>query len=128
MHALREVLNQAAGKHVAVGHFNIADLVQIKGVFTSARELNIPALVGVSEGERDLLAKAIEAAKAGFDSIVFDVSTLPFEENIRQTKQAVEALRVHSSRHGYRRRNRRHRQRLGDSRRSGGAVRRADHS
>jgi fructose-bisphosphate aldolase, class II len=40
------------------------------------------------------LAKGIEAAKAGFDSIVFDLSALPFAENIRQTKQAVEALKA----------------------------------
>ena len=40
------------------------------------------------------LNSAIEAAKAGFDWIVFDVSTLPFEENVRQTKAAVEALKA----------------------------------
>jgi fructose-bisphosphate aldolase class II len=40
------------------------------------------------------LAKGIEAAKAGFDSIVFDLSALPIEENVRQTKQAVEALKA----------------------------------
>jgi fructose-bisphosphate aldolase class II len=39
------------------------------------------------------LAKAVEAAKAGFDAVVFDLSTLPFEENARQTKDAVEALK-----------------------------------
>src|SRR5208283_5848702 len=39
------------------------------------------------------LAKGVEAAKAGFDSIVFDLSALPFDENVRQTKQAVEALK-----------------------------------
>ncbi len=33
------------------------------------------------------------AARAGFDSIVFDLSKLPFEENAKQTKQAVEALK-----------------------------------
>jgi fructose/tagatose bisphosphate aldolase len=36
----------------------------------------------------------VEAAKAGFDSIVFDLSALPFEENARRTKQAVEALKA----------------------------------
>jgi fructose-bisphosphate aldolase class II len=81
-------------------------------------------LVGLSEGEREFvgvrqiaafvrslrdefefpiflnadhthsLAKGVEAAKAGFDSIVFDRSALPFEENVRQTKQAVEALKA----------------------------------
>jgi fructose-bisphosphate aldolase class II len=40
------------------------------------------------------LAKAAEAAKAGFDAIVFDVSALPFEQNVRQTKEAVEALKT----------------------------------
>jgi fructose-bisphosphate aldolase class II len=40
------------------------------------------------------LAKAVEAANTGFDSIVFDMSALPFAENVRQTKQAVEALKA----------------------------------
>jgi fructose-bisphosphate aldolase class II len=38
--------------------------------------------------------KGIEAANAGFDSIVFDLSALPIEENMRQTKQAVESLKA----------------------------------
>ena len=33
------------------------------------------------------------AAKVGFDSIVFDLSALPIEENIRKTKAAVEILK-----------------------------------
>jgi fructose-bisphosphate aldolase class II len=39
------------------------------------------------------LAKAEEAARAGYDMIGFDGSTLAFEENVRQTKQAVEAIK-----------------------------------
>jgi fructose-bisphosphate aldolase, class II len=39
------------------------------------------------------LAKGVEAAKAGFDAIVFDLSALSMEENVRQTKQAVETLK-----------------------------------
>lgn len=38
------------------------------------------------------LPSAMEAAEAGFDWVVFDASTLPFEENVRQTKAAVESL------------------------------------
>jgi fructose-bisphosphate aldolase, class II len=124
MHTLREVLDQAQKKGVAVGHFNISDLVLLKAVFAAAQKLNVPVMVGLSEGEREFvgarsigalvrslreetgfpiflnadhthsLPKAIEAAKAGFDSIVFDLSALPFEENIRQTKEAVEALKA----------------------------------
>jgi len=124
MDSLRNLLQQAQTKGVAIGHFNISDLVLLKAVFTSAQDLHVPVLVGLSEGEREFmgtreaaalvrtlreefdypiflnadhthsLAKAVEAAKAGFDSIVFDLSALPFEENIRQTKQGVEALKA----------------------------------
>jgi fructose-bisphosphate aldolase, class II len=124
MQSLRELLKKSQEDRVAIGHFNISDLVLLKAVFTAARELNVPVLVGLSEGEREFvgtrpiaafvrtlreefdfpiflnadhthsLAKGIEAAKAGFDSIVFDLSALPFYENVRQTKQAVEALKA----------------------------------
>ena len=124
METLRKVLQQAETKRVAIGHFNISDLVTLKAVFEAARDLNAPVVVGTSEGERQFmgvrqvaaivkslreeydfpiflnadhthsLLSAIEAAKAGFDWIVFDVSTLPFEENVRQTKAAVETLKA----------------------------------
>jgi fructose-bisphosphate aldolase, class II len=124
MESLREVLQQAESKKIAVGHFNISDWVALKAVFESARKLSVPVIVGASEGERKFagvrqlsamvnslrdeftfpiflnadhthsLPPAIEAAKAGFDWIVFDVSTLPFEENVRQTKAAVQALKA----------------------------------
>lgn len=124
MKLLQELLKEAQQNGRAIGHFNISDLVLLKAVFGAARELNVPVLVGLSEGEREFvgtrpiaafvrtlreefdypiflnadhthsLAKGIEAAKAGFDAIVFDLSALPLEENIRQTKQAVEALKA----------------------------------
>jgi fructose-bisphosphate aldolase, class II len=124
MPSLRNLLQGAQEKGVAIGHFNVSDLVLLKAVFAAARELSVPVLVGLSDGEREFvgvrqiaafvrslrdefqfpiflnadhthsLAKGVEAAKAGFDSIVFDRSALPFEENVRQTKQAVEALKA----------------------------------
>jgi len=124
MRVLRDVLEQAQRDGVAVGHFNVADLVLLKAVFGAARELKVPVMVGASEGEREFLgvrqigalvrslreefdfpiflnadhthslAKAIEAAKAGFDSIVFDLSALPFEENVRKTKEAIAVLKA----------------------------------
>jgi fructose-bisphosphate aldolase class II len=124
MHSLRNVLAQAQKNGVAIGHFNVADLVLLKAVFAAAQELKVPIMVGVSEGEREFigvrqiavlvrslreefdfpiflnadhthsLAKAVEAARAGFDSIVFDLSALPFEENVRQTKEAGVALKA----------------------------------
>jgi fructose-bisphosphate aldolase, class II len=124
MQSLRSLLQEAQASGAAIGHFNISDLVLLKAVFAAARELKVPVLVGLSEGEREFvgtrqiaafvrslreefdfpiflnadhthsLAKGVEAAKAGFDSIVFDLSALPFEENVRQTRQAVEALKA----------------------------------
>jgi len=124
MRSLRELLQEAQQSGKAIGHFNISDLVLLKAVFGAARELRVPVLVGLSEGEREFvgarpiaafvrslreefdypiflnadhthsLAKGVEAAKAGFDSIVFDMSALPFDQNVQQTKQAVEALKA----------------------------------
>jgi len=124
MLSLRSVLENAQKNGVAVGHFNVADFVMLKAVFAAAHELKVPVIVGASEGERKFLgarqiavmvrslreefdfpiflnadhthslANAIEAAKAGFDSIVFDLSALPIEENVRQTKAAIEALKA----------------------------------
>jgi fructose/tagatose bisphosphate aldolase len=52
MHGLQHVLEQAQKNAVAVGHFNVADLVLLKAIFAAARELQVPVMVGVSEGER----------------------------------------------------------------------------
>lgn len=40
------------------------------------------------------LASAEDAARAGFDSIVFDRSELPFAQNMAETKRAVDALKA----------------------------------
>jgi fructose-bisphosphate aldolase, class II len=123
MKTLREVLGDARQNKVAVGHFNISDLAGLKAVFESARALHVPVMVGLSEGERAFmgvretaaavkvlrheydypiflnadhthsLASAEDAARAGFDSIVFDRSELPFAQNISETKRAVEVLK-----------------------------------
>lgn len=123
MKQLRTVLEEAQREGVAVGHFNVSDLVLLKAVFESAQELKVPVIVGASEGERAFMGVAqiaalvkslqeeqivpiflnadhthtldgaIAAAKAGFDSVVFDLSALPFEENVKQTRHAVEVLK-----------------------------------
>ena len=40
------------------------------------------------------LAKALEAAKAGFDAVTIDFSALPFEENVARTKETVQAIKA----------------------------------
>ncbi len=123
MDTLRQALDHARQRHVAVGHFNVSELVALKGITETARELGVPVLVGVSEGEREFLGvhevralvatiretrgqavflnadhthslkKAEEAARAGFDEVLFDGSALSYEENVAQTRRAVEAVR-----------------------------------
>jgi fructose-bisphosphate aldolase, class II len=121
---LRSVLTRLEGEGAALGHFNVSDVVLLKAVLAAARDIRVPVLVGASEGERDFfgtrqlsvvvnslreesdvpvflnadhthsLLKAIEAAKAGFDEIIADFSALPFEQNVSQTKEAVEAIKA----------------------------------
>ena len=123
MTTLREALKQAEAKKVAVGHFNISDIVAFNAIVAAAREMSLPVMIGVSEGEREFigvaqsaaqvkcireeynypiflnadhthsLAKAVEAAKAGFDEVIFDGSALPFEKNVAETQKAVETLK-----------------------------------
>jgi fructose/tagatose bisphosphate aldolase len=52
MQLLRDILEHAQKNRVAIGHFNVADLVLLKAVFSSAQELNVPVLVGASADER----------------------------------------------------------------------------
>jgi fructose-bisphosphate aldolase class II len=123
MRVLREVLEEAGKRRVAVGHFNFSELVVLKAAAEAASELGVPVVMGVSESERDFLgvreavalvdtlrqatgleiflnadhthslAKAEEAARAGFDMVVFDLSDKPLEENIAETIRAVDALK-----------------------------------
>jgi len=127
MNGLRDALEQSQKDGVAIGHFNVGDWVLLKAVSAVGQELKVPVVVGASEGEREFigvreiaalvrrlreecncpiflnadhthsLAKAVEAVRAGFDVIVFDLSALPFEQNVRQTKEAVETLKTINS-------------------------------
>ena len=55
MQKLNQALKLAETKRVAIGHFNVSDLIALKAVFEAARSLNVPAIVGASEGERQFL-------------------------------------------------------------------------
>src|SRR5580698_1775663 len=124
MTTLLEVLQQADARGIAVGHFNVSDLVTLYGVVEAASRLGVPVVVGASEAERRFigvrqlvaivqslrdrggppiflnadhthsLPGALEAAKAGFDWVVCDFSSLPFDDNLRQTREAVLALKA----------------------------------
>jgi fructose-bisphosphate aldolase class II len=124
MNTLRDTVAAAMKQGVAVGHFNISNLEGLWGIFNAARALNVPVIIGVSEGERDFigvrqtaaLVKSLreefnypiflnadhtysiervkEAIDAGFDSVIFDGAKLSFEENVAMAKQCVEYARA----------------------------------
>jgi fructose/tagatose bisphosphate aldolase len=76
MNSLRELLKKSQEDKVAIGHFNVSDLVLLKAVFGAARELNVPVLVGVSEGEREFvgtrqIAALVRSLREEFDFPVF---------------------------------------------------------
>jgi fructose-bisphosphate aldolase class II len=123
MKFLIETIRKAESSGVAVGHFNISDISGLKGIFEAAYGLKVPVIIGLSDGERNFvgarqavalvrslreqyslpiftnadhvrtLELAKEAAEAGFDAVMFDAGDLPFEENIKKTKEAVEAVK-----------------------------------
>lgn len=124
MQTLRECLAQAEQNKTAIGHFNISNLEGLWAIFFAARELDLPVIIGVSEGERDFVgvkqvaalvkslreefaypiflnadhtysvARVKEAIDAGFDAVIFDGSKLSLEENIRLTKECVDYARA----------------------------------
>lgn len=123
MKSLKEFIFEAEKNKTAIGHFNICDLVGLKAIFESARELKYPVIIGVSEGERDFigvkqiaalikslreeydfpiflnadhtrsLEKIKQVVNAGFDSAIFDASEFSLEENIKKTKEAAEYVK-----------------------------------
>jgi|UniRef100_A0A7V3RHR2 fructose-bisphosphate aldolase class II len=116
---LNEILYKARKGHYAVGHFNTSNLEITQAIIDGAKELNSPVIIGVSEkaliyagifqiaGIIRGLAENVdipivihldhgkdfelikECIKAGFTSVMFDGSALPFEENLKLTKKIV---------------------------------------
>jgi fructose-bisphosphate aldolase class II len=120
MKKLKDYILEAEKKGTAIGHFNVSNLEMLRGVFNAARNLKVPVIIGAAEGERNFIGvkqivalvkslreeydypiflnadhtysfdKVKEAVDAGFDAVIFDATTLSFEENIKITKQCVE--------------------------------------
>ncbi|MEI6494763.1 MAG: class II fructose-bisphosphate aldolase [bacterium] len=55
MMTLKQVIADAEARGAAVGHFNISNIEALHGIFNAARKLNLPVIIGVSEGERDFI-------------------------------------------------------------------------
>jgi fructose-bisphosphate aldolase, class II len=123
MHGLRDALEQSQKDGVAIGHFNVGDWVLLKAgrnlrsqwwsvrprangslsesgksrLWCGVCRRNAGYPIYLNADHTHSLAKAVEAARAGFDAIVLDLSALPLEQNVRQTKEAVETLKTINS-------------------------------
>ncbi len=120
-----EMFQKAYAGGYAIGAFNVNNMEIIQGITEAAAETRAPLILQVSAGARKYakhvyLMKLIEAAEAdtglpicvhldhgadfevckscidgGFTSVMIDGSSLPFEENIRVTKQVVDYAHDH---------------------------------
>jgi len=123
MKTLREYLDLAKEKKVAIGHFNVSDSEGFKAVVESATELGVPVIIGVSENERSFLGVAeiralvnvkkdeglpvflnadhtysVEASEEAinnkYDSVIIDGAEKPFTENVFMTQMVVKYART----------------------------------
>jgi fructose-bisphosphate aldolase, class II len=67
MKTLIECIKEAEEKKIAIGHFNISNLEGFWAVVNAAKKLEVPVIIGVSEGERDFMGVA--QVKALVDSL-----------------------------------------------------------
>jgi len=130
MKTLREYIKEADEKGVAIGHFNISNMEALHGIYNAAKGLNVPIIIGLSEGEEKFfgLHEAIAVVRAirerddypifingdhhysfesvkagidaGYDAVIIDAVQLPLEENIALTKKCVDYAREVGQREG----------------------------
>ena len=116
---LKEILALAEEKKCAVGAFNTPNLECVNAVLSAAEKLNVPVIISHAELHEEVspLAKIgpvmVQAAKnakvpvcvhldhcetldymqqaldIGFTGVMYDGSTLPYAENLANTKKAV---------------------------------------
>ena len=117
--SLTEVTQYAEKHGIAIGSFNAPNLESLLASLNAAEELNLPVIIQFAQCHESWLPLDIigpimvdrakkakvpvcvhldhgetleyleKALKMGFTSIMFDGSTLPYEENLAQTKKAV---------------------------------------
>ena len=127
---LREYITEAGQKRVAIGHFNISNLEGLHAIYQAARKLNLPVIIGVSEGEQKFAGleevaglikilrerdnypiflnadhhASFESVKAcidaGFDMAIIDGTKLAFDDNVKVTKQCVDYAREYTKNTG----------------------------
>ena len=116
----KNMLKKALAEGYAIPAFNVCNLESAQAVAEVAGEKNVPVIISASEGtgkyagydyitaivktaaghyDNDIAlhldhGKSFEACKAGseagFTSVLFDGSVLPYQQNVAETKRACE--------------------------------------
>ena len=127
---IREIFKKAQEEKYAIGSFNFSTAEVLKAIVKAAQELSAPIIVSTSEGEAEFfgmaeaaalvgawqhgtklpiilnldhgksLEKIKQAIAAGYNAVHFDGTSLSYEENIAQTKAAVEYVRDFEKKNG----------------------------
>jgi fructose-bisphosphate aldolase class II len=116
---LRWYVDDALKRKIAIGHFNISNIEGFWAVVQAAKKLNVPVIIGASEGEREFMGvsqvralvdsvqdigvpvflnadhtysfeKVKEVVDAGYDSVIYDGTEKSFEENVAAAKKCIE--------------------------------------
>ncbi len=125
--SMRELMQYAEERQCAIGSFNTPDITTLRAVIAAAESLNAPVIIMHAQIHEPfapialigpaMVAAAKEAkvpvcvhldhgedaaycARAlgiGFNSVMFDGSTLPYEENTRITKEVAALAHVYSA-------------------------------
>lgn len=120
---MKEVLQIAEEKQIAIGSFNTPNLENIMAVISVAETLQVPVILMHAQLHEDVVPMDVigpvmltmaknatipvcvhldhcddldylqRALDLGFTSVMFDGSLFPYEENVRKTKLAVEKAR-----------------------------------
>ena len=124
---LKEIMQIAEEKNIAIGSFNASGLEAIEAELAAAEELNLPVIIQFAQCHEpwiplttigpimiDMAKKSkvpvcihldhgetLEylqtALEIGFTGIMYDGSTLPYEENLANTKKAVEMAKKYGA-------------------------------
>lgn len=124
---LKEILEIAEEKKIAIGAFNASGLEAIEAEITAAEQLDLPVIIQFAQCHETLvplstigpimvdMAKRAsvpvcvhldhgetleyleEAMKIGFTGIMYDGSVLPYEENVANSKKAVKMAKKYGA-------------------------------
>ena len=120
---LKEILELAEEKKIAIGAFNAPNLESVQAEIAAAEELNLPVILQFAQSHEthitldeigpimmtyakkaavpvcvhldhgESLEYVQKALDLGFTGVMYDGSTLPYEENVANTKKAVAMAR-----------------------------------